>query len=102
MTAPGAARSRYPSLLPLGDRALVVYSDDRDANSGYELYSRMFDRELSPIGSEMRLTNAPFDSVYPVTAFGPEGEVAILFRDDRQGGAHHVWFTRLGCVTTPN
>ncbi|MBI4703304.1 MAG: hypothetical protein HY744_19480 [Deltaproteobacteria bacterium] len=98
LTQPGASRSRYPALMPLGDRLLIVYSDDRDANQGYELYARMVAADLSPLGPEHRLTNAPFDSIYPVPAFGPEGNVGILFRDDRDGGEHHVWFTRLGCV----
>ena len=101
ITSPGASHSRYPSLLPLGDRALVVYSDDRDNNQGYELYSRMITSDLAPLTEELRVTNATFDSVVPITAFGPEGNVGILFRDDRDEGFHHVWFTQLGCVTPP-
>ncbi len=98
---PGPFRSRYPYLRPLGDRLLAVYSDDRDQNDGYELYSRMISSGLEPIGPEQRLTNAPKDSIYPIPAFGPEGNVGILFRDDRQL-EQDVWFTRLGCVTSPN
>jgi hypothetical protein len=99
LSAPGAFRSRYPQLLPLGDRILVVYADDRDGNSGYELYSRMVSSNLAPLGPEQRLTFASFDSVYPIATFGADGDVGILFRDDREGGLHHVWFTRLGCVS---
>lgn len=98
ITNPGSFRSRYPFLRALGDRLLVVYADDRDQNDGYELYSRMISNALEGIGPEQRLTNAKKDSVYPIAAFGPEGNVGILFRDDREGGDHHVWFTRLGCV----
>jgi hypothetical protein len=54
---------------------------------------------LDPIGPEQRLTFAPEDSVSPVAAFGPGGDVGVLFRDDRQNGEHHIFFTRLGCVT---
>jgi len=100
LSQPGGNHSRYPSLLPLGDRALLVYADDRDNNQGYELYSRMVNSQLQPLSAEQRLTNAPYNSVYPIATFGPEGNVGILFRDDREGGAHHVWFTRLGCVTS--
>jgi hypothetical protein len=99
VSQPGAFRSRYPSLLPLGDRLLVVYADDRDGNSGYELYTRMVSSALVPLTEERRLTNAPYDSIYPVATFGNDGLVGILFRDDRENGDHHVWFTRLGCVT---
>ena len=98
---PGSAHSRYPSIKPLGDRLLFVYSDDRDQNQGYELYEHMVSRDLTSLGPELRITNAPFNSIYPVTAFGPEGNLGILFRDDRLGGEHHVWFARLGCGIAP-
>lgn len=94
---PGPFRSRYPTVLPLGDRTLFVYSDDRDQNDGYELYSRMVDQDLTPLGGEERLTNAPRDSVDPVVSFGAAGNVGILFRDDRDQ-AIHVWFDQLGCI----
>lgn len=95
---PGAFRSRYPFLRPLGDRVLAIYADDRDQNDGYELYAVMVSDELARIGPEQRLTFAGRDSIYPVAAFGPDGDVGILFRDDREDGEHHVFFTRLGCV----
>jgi hypothetical protein len=95
---PLGSRSRYPVPLPLGDRLLVVYSDTRDDNDGYELYSVMVDAELNPLSPEKRVTNAPTDSVEPTATFGPDGNVAILFRDDRVGTVH-TFFTQLGCVT---
>jgi hypothetical protein len=98
LTSPGNFRSRYPSVKPLGDRLLLVYSDDRDQNQGYEIYSRMVTPTLDPLTPELRVTNAPRDSVYPIAAFGPEGNVGILFRDDRENGNQNVYFTRLGCV----
>jgi len=100
ITNPGVFRSRYPHLKPLGDRLLLVYADDRDQNDGYEIYARMITSELGGLGPEQRVTNAPRDSIYPVADCGPDGDVGILFRDDREGGKHHVWFTRLGCVAT--
>ena len=59
----------------------------------------MVTSQLSPLTAETRLTQAPFDSIKPIATFGPEGNVGILFRDDRENGADHVWFTRLSCVT---
>jgi hypothetical protein len=97
ITDPGPFRSRYPNLKPLGDRLLVVYADDRDQNNGYELYSRMIGADLAPLTAESRLTNAQRDSIYPIAAFGPGGNVGVLFRDDREG-SQNVYFTRLGCV----
>jgi hypothetical protein len=101
LTNPGVFRSRYPTLRPLGDRVLLIYSDDRDQNDGYELYARMVSDTLEPMGVEQRLTDAPKDSIYPVTSFGPPGELGVLFRDDRLNGNHHVYFMRLGCVAAP-
>lgn len=100
VTSPGTFRSRYPYLRPLGDRLLLVYSDDRDQNDGYELYSRMIGADLAPLTDEKRLTVDTMDSIYPIAAFGPEGDVGILFRDDRDNGEHHVFFMKLGCVAT--
>lgn len=97
ITQPGQFRSRYPTIKPLGDRALLIYADDRDQNDGYELYSVMLDAKLDPISQERRITFAKRDSIYPIAAFGPDGNVGILFRDDRDGD-QHAWFTRLGCV----
>jgi hypothetical protein len=97
VTNPGAFRSRYPYLRSLGDRVIVIYADDRDQNDGYELYSRTVDTSLEPISAEQRLTFAPRDSILPTATFGPDGNLAILFRDDRDGGEHHVFFTRLTC-----
>jgi hypothetical protein len=99
ITNPGNARSRYPTMRALGDRILFVYGDDRDGGD-YELYARMVSSKLETIGSEQRVTNAPGDSVSPKAAFGPDGNLGILFRDKRNG-LDQVWFTRLGCVV-PN
>lgn len=98
VTNPGNFHSRYPTLRALGDRTLLVYSDDRDGGR-YELYSRVFDNQLNPLSAEFRVTNAPEDSIKPKIAFGLEGDVGILFRDDRTG-EQQVWFTRLDCQTT--
>jgi hypothetical protein len=101
LTSPGAFNSRYPHIKALGDRALLLYADDRDQNDGYELYARMFAPDLSPMGTEQRLTTAAYNSISPIAAFGPDGDLGVLFRDDRLGGEHHVYFTRLGCVSAP-
>src|SRR5262249_1350108 len=98
ITFPGQFRSRYPYMRALGDRLLLVYSDDRDQNNGYELDSELISTTLGPPGPEQRLTNAARDSVYPIATFGPDGYLGVFFRDDRDAGEHHVWFTRLGCA----
>jgi hypothetical protein len=98
VTKPGAFRSRYPFLHPLGDRVLLVYSDDRDQNQGYELYTTTLHADLTPLGNELRVTNAPHDSVFPYAAFGHLGNFGVAWRDDREGGQQNIYFTTLQCV----
>lgn len=88
--------SRYPALLPLGDRTLLVWSDDKDQSGGYELYSKMLGNLLDDMGAESRVTSAKGDSVFPIATFGPQGNVGVLFRDDRDG-TQEVWFSHLVC-----
>jgi hypothetical protein len=88
--------TRYPTLLSYGDRTVLVYSDDKEKNAGYELYAQILGPRLDPLAGEMRLTTAPGDSVGPVAAFGPAGDVGVVFRDDRDG-TPEVYFTRLSC-----
>jgi len=97
ITSPGSFQSRYPFLRALGDRILVVYSDDRDQNDGYEIYTRMIHPDLTPLLGELRVTNAPRDSVHPFASFGPDGNFGILFRDDREAGQQNIFFTSLTC-----
>lgn len=97
MVDPGPGRhTRNPTVRALGDRVLVVYADDRDADA-FELWAKLLDADLEPLEEERRITDAPADTVVPRTAFGPDGNLGVLFRDDRIG-EQHVWFTRLGCA----
>jgi hypothetical protein len=90
----GNRHARSPALLAFGDRVLLVWADDRDDANGYELYAKMLDRRLEPLGPEMRLTMASGDSIDPVLAFGPGGDVGIIFSDNRLG-VPQTFFTRL-------
>jgi hypothetical protein len=92
--------SRYPQLLPLGDRVLLVWADDR-VGAQYSLFARTLDANLNPRTPEAQLTqlspgmrNA---AVYPLLARGPEGDVGVLYRDQRDGRIQ-TWFTRLRCA----
>ena len=90
-------QARYPAMLPYGDRVLLVWSDNRDQNRGYELYAKTLSRSLDTLAGEMRITDAPGESIDPTMSFGPSGEVGILFGDWRSGESE-AYFTRLTCV----
>lgn len=95
--------SRYPQLLPLGDRLLMVWADDR-VGAQYTLFARTLNADLSPRTSESPVTTlAPgmrAAAVYPTLARGPEGDVGVLYRDQRDGRIQ-TWFTRLRCAISP-
>lgn len=88
--------ARYPFPISLGDRVLLVYSDDGDEMQGYELYDATLSATLERVGPAERVTRSAADSIFPTAAFGPAGDVGILFRDDRLGWGQ-VFFTRLEC-----
>ncbi|MET0593333.1 MAG: MopE-related protein [Polyangiaceae bacterium] len=92
----GNGHARSPALLPYGDRVLLVWADDRDGNLGYELYTKVLDQKLQPLGPEQRVTNTRGDSVDPFIAFGPGGDVGVLFSDN-SAGVPQAFFTRFAC-----
>ncbi len=94
---PGVGQyAKWPSIRALGDRALLVYSQG-ESEADFEIWARMFDAQLEPIEEARRITFAPEMTAYPLTAFGPDGTLGVLFSDKRLGPLH-TWFTRLGCA----
>jgi len=91
---PGHAR--YPFLVSLGDRILMVYSDDRDGLQGYELYFTLLDSNLAQVSPPVRLTQGAGDTIFPAATFGPNGDIGVLFRDEPLDWGR-VLFTRLVC-----
>ncbi len=92
------SQTRDPTLLALGDRVLFVYADDRDQNSGYELYAHTLAADLShELSAPARITQATGDSVAPLLSFAGDGTVLVLFRDDR-GPNPAVFETGLKCT----
>jgi hypothetical protein len=95
----GATFARAKSLLPLGDRVLLVWSD-AGPDGNFELYSKMLSLELQELTPRRRITNDPAMTEAPVARFGPDGDVAVLFEDNRSL-SRQVYFTRLVCVAGP-
>ncbi len=93
---PGGKRARSPSLLPLGDRALLFWADQVEEGN-YELYVKTIDRNLNELSPPERLTFAGANSLGPVAAFGPNGQVGVVFEDYRDGGPQ-AFMLRLECV----
>lgn len=91
---------RSPALLSQGDRALLVWADDHRAQR-FDLWANVFRpgaRFVAEPHGALALTPSVAESasVAPVLARGPEGDVGVFFRDNREG---HIgtWFTALRC-----
>jgi len=94
----GDSFARSKSLLPLGDRLLLVWAG-AGPDGAYSLYSKLLTADLEELTPRERITDDPGETTGPMTAFGPEGDVGLLFMD-RRTLRWHVYFTRLVCETT--
>jgi len=92
-SAANFARDFY--LLSLGDRVLMIWADDHDGN--YDLYWQMLDSNLKTTTARTRLTTTAADSLAPVAALGPSGDIGVLY-DDWQSGSRQVYFLRMACA----
>ena len=91
----GATFARTFALLSLGDRALLVWADDHDGN--YELYQEILDTGFKVVSPRQRLTFTPTDSLGPSIAFGPGGDLGVLY-DDWLSGSRESYFLSLSCI----
>lgn len=92
--ATSLGHARGPSLLPLGDRSLLFWSDDSEGN--LEIYVKTIDNQLNELSPPARLTFADGSSVGATPAFGPDSQVGVAFDDYRDGG-RQAYMLRLGC-----
>ncbi len=87
---------RYHSIVPLGDRLLLFWSEWRP--NAYQIYSRELTPDLEPLGQARAVTRAVTEAYAPLAAFGPQGEIGILFTGRQSAsGQPHVFFTSLSC-----
>jgi hypothetical protein len=88
--------ARYHSLVPLGDRLILFWSEWRDA--AYAIYSRELTPELDPLGAARLVTPANSEAYAPLAAFGPQGEIGVLFTGRVASvGQPQVLFTSISC-----
>jgi putative metal-binding protein/slime mold repeat-containing protein len=91
-----AAFARYNSIVSLGDRLILLWSEWRMGS--YQIYSRELTPDLDPLGPARAVTSTGSDAYAPLAAFGPEGEIGVLFTGQREGsGELHAFFTSLSC-----
>jgi hypothetical protein len=90
----GAQHTRGHSVLALGNRMLVFWADDAPGN--YEIATATIDGDLRQVGPRQALTDDGAHSLGPMAAFGPSGDIGLIFRDDRTS-TFQVYFRRLSC-----
>ncbi|HKO89554.1 MAG TPA: putative metal-binding motif-containing protein [Polyangiaceae bacterium] len=87
---------RYPSLLPLGDRLLLLWS--QWTSGRYQIYSRELTAELEPSSGARLITGSSPEAYAPLAVFGPEGEIGVLFTGRVAGSRQpQAFFTSLSC-----
>jgi hypothetical protein len=88
--------ARYHSLVPLGDRLILLWSEWRDA--AYAIYSRELTPDLEPLGAARLVTPPSSEAYAPLAAFGPQGEIGVLFTGRVASvGQPQVLFTSISC-----
>lgn len=90
--------ARSESIVPLGDRLLFAWAEDRDGS--YDLYTKMLGTDLTDRSAPQKATNASSDSLFPGLALGGTAGAAMVFEDNRSG-AFEVYAMRLACVIPP-
>lgn len=88
--------ARYPGLLALGDRLLLLWSEWR--SDRFQIYSRELTADLEPVGEARLLTGSSHEAYAPLPAFGPRGEVGVMFTGrSAESREPQVFFSRLSC-----
>jgi hypothetical protein len=91
----GATIARSFSLLSLGDRALLFWADNQRGN--FEIYWQILGPNLEILTPRTRLTSTTSDSFFPSPAFGPNGDVGVLYVN-LQTNFQQIYFVGMGCV----
>jgi hypothetical protein len=96
-----AEYARYHSIVPLGDRLILFWSEWHD--SSYGIYSRELTPDLEPLGDARPVTRSISEAFAPLATFGPQGEIVVLFTGRVNGAVQpQVLFTSVSCDADPD
>jgi len=91
----GASFARGFSALSLGDRVILVWADNRNGN--YEIYLQILDADLNVLSPRTQLSFSATDTLSPVAALGPNGDLGVLF-DELQSSGRQSYFLGMSCI----
>ncbi|MCH2110876.1 MAG: putative metal-binding motif-containing protein, partial [Polyangiaceae bacterium] len=90
----GAEFARGHSMVSLGDRFLLIWSDTLEGN--YEVYAKVLDFNFTTIEERFRLTEDSADSLVGAAALAEDGSLGIVF-DDWRSNRREAYFLSLSC-----
>lgn len=90
--------ARSSSIVPLGDRLLFAWAEER--NDSYDIYTKMLSSDLQDLSVAEVVTSGSSDALDPGLALGPTGVAGLIYVDDKTG-AFQVYATRLFCNGVP-
>ena len=92
----GASFARSLSAVSLGDRVVLVWADG-SGGGNYQLYLQILDANLNVLVARTRLTFTATDTLSPVAALGPTGDLGVMY-DDLQAVGRQTYFLGMSCV----
>jgi hypothetical protein len=101
----GFSFARAPSLVSLGDRAVVLFSG-AGPDGAYDLHAVVVPATLGAVAAATRLTMSPEQSLFAYGARGPDGSIGIVFDEHDETPpetSRRPYFMSVGChaVVTP-
>ena len=95
--ASGIAFAREPSVLSLGNRVALAWSDDRNVYNHYGVRLAVFSPELSMLSSNVQtMAETQDDCRYPGLAAGGSG-LALVYMESTNGQGGYPYFLGLAC-----
>jgi hypothetical protein len=91
--------ARWRTLVSLGDRVLLIWSGLPPGGATFELYFQTLSAaDLSPLSERQLLATSPAggELVDPLAILGPEGDIAVVY-DDNRSGVITSYFIHLAC-----
>jgi hypothetical protein len=94
----GFAFTRHPSLVSLGDRAVLLFTG-AGTDGQYEIWATTVSRSLGMATGALRLTVSDPMSFVPFGALGPNGTLGIVFdeEDETPPNSERPYFMAIGC-----
>jgi hypothetical protein len=94
----GFTFARQPSLVSLGDRAVLLFAG-AGSDSRYEIWATSVLRSLATPRGAVRLTYSEPLSLFPYGELGPDGTIGIVFdeEDETPPNSERPYFMTIGC-----